>query len=145
MQSIVFSYTLVFSHFILSLGKSTVVRNMSFVWAILTWVIAPILIFFFNFVGMSLANLLVSISGFWLYFRLRQDVQFSIGKNVAPFIFSAAVSTSATYYLVRFLDVSLANLMISLIVGGLIYLVIIFILSKNLLLSTLRFFNIFRF
>ncbi|OGD85216.1 hypothetical protein A2164_01650, partial [Candidatus Curtissbacteria bacterium RBG_13_35_7] len=85
----IISYTGVFSQILAAKGRSEVIRNVAVIWVLLTWISAPILIFYFNFVGLSLTNLLVAISGVIFYFKLKKYVDFSFSNNVLVYAIGA--------------------------------------------------------
>ena len=124
-QMVIIAHTGIFSQLLLARGRADVTRNMGFVWAILTWVLSPPLIYFFNFVGMSLAALLVSASGTYLFFRLRQEVDFSFAKNFTPYLVSSALSGILVFLTIRALPATLPVLIFTLSFGLLFYVVVI--------------------
>jgi len=124
-QMVIIAHTGIFSQLLLARGRADVTRNMGFVWAILTWVLSPPLIYFFNFVGMSLAALLVSASGTYLFFRLRQEVDFSFAKNFTPYLVSSALSGILVFLTIRALPATLPVLIFTLSFGLLFYIVVI--------------------
>lgn len=128
----VMSLTGIFSVLLFSFGKSKIVRNMSFVWAVLTWVLAPIFIKKYGFWGMSLAGFLVSLTGVWLIITVKRELTFSIKRNIIPPLISALL-TSGLIYLLRFTITSLRTLILVGVIGGIFYFVlIVLILRKRL-------------
>lgn len=140
LQIAIILYTGLFTQFILVLGHASVMRNMSFVWAILTWLFSPVLIFYFNFVGMSIASLLVSMSGIWLFFRLKREIRFSFGENFFPYFFSAFASGLWTAFLLRILQNSFIGLILALLLGILIYGMFAIFLGGKELFSVVKYF-----
>lgn len=136
----VVAFTGVFSQLLLSLGRAKVIRNMGFIWAILTWALTPFLIVRFNFVGLSLANLLVSVTGFLLYYQIKKQVNFSIWPNFYPYLFKSIVASAITFAIYNSLPRSLMSLAASLIVGGVVYLGLIALFNKKMLVENFKFF-----
>lgn len=134
-QMAIIGYTGIFAQLLLSLGKATVMRNIGVVWAILTWILSPPLIYLFNFVGMSLAGLLVSASGLWLIFRLRKEINFSFLPNFTPFFAASAISGLATFAFLNLLPHTFKSLIFALIFGGLIYLGLVLLLARKMLVE----------
>lgn len=135
----VVAFTGIFSQLLLSLGKSKVIRNMGFIWAILTWILAPFLISLFNFAGLSLTNLLVSLSGFLLYYQIKKQVNFSIWPHFYPYLFKSMVASAITLAIYNSLPRSLMSLSVSLIAGVVIYLGLIALFNKKMLIENFKF------
>lgn len=134
----VIAYTGIFGQILLALGKSKVMRNIGFFWAILTWLVAPILIERFNFVGMSLTGLLVSASGIWLFFRLQRAVKFSFWTNFYPY-FVLSILAAATFLMAsQVFKGTFGGLVFALCAAGAAYLILILILRRGLIFSTLK-------
>ena len=132
----IIAYTGIFSVLLLARGRADVMRNMGILWAILTWLFSPPLIYFFNFVGMSLASLLVSATGIYLFFRLRREVDFAFSGNFVPYFFGAGISGILVFLLTNILPKTLPALVLTLGSGLAFYAVIIwFLRGKAILLN----------
>lgn len=140
------SYTGIFGQLLLSLGQSQVMRNMGLIWAVLTWVIAPILISRFNFVGMSLTALIVSASGLWLIFRMRREIRFSWWPNFLVYFISSMAAGFLAFILIQLLPRTFINLVFIVGFASILYLIFIFIRRKTLfIISGKRFREILNF
>lgn len=135
-QTSMIAYIGVFSQLLLARGRAKYMRNMAFVWAVLTWLIAPPLIAKFNFVGMSMTGLLVASSGVWLFIKLRQEIEFSI-VNVLPYIVSSTLCGFSVFWILVLLPSSLWSLILALILGVSVYLLCLFLLAKETILENL--------
>lgn len=138
LQMGVIAYTGAFSQFLLARGHAKVMRNMGVVWAVLTWILAPILIARFNFVGLNLTGLIVSVSGIWLYFRLKREVSFNFGKNFRVYFLASVISSLIVVFGVNTLPQSLAAFVFSLIIGGIVYLILLVLFTKEHLFQNLQ-------
>ena len=134
----IISYTGVFTQLLLSLGKANVMRNISAVWALVTWILGPALIYYFNFVGMSLTGLLVSATGLWLLVRLKQEVNFSWLPNFAPFFGSSAIAGFVVFIAIRTLPGNILGLVLGLFLGGAVYLGLVLLLKGRELVDNFR-------
>ena len=136
-QTSVMAYTGIFSQLLLAKGRAKDLRNMSLVWAILTWLLAPPLISAFSFVGMSLAGLVVSLSGIWLFIRLKQEIEFSIFAKIAPYFVGAVFAGLFIYSILSFLPHSILSLILAVSLGFCAYVTIITVLAKKEFFSDL--------
>jgi|SRR3989344_4917694 len=142
-QSVIISQTGVFSQLLYSRGKANVMRNMGIFWAVTAWILAPILISRFNFVGMSMTLLILSGSGIWLIFRLKREVNFSWFSNFFPYLIGSVFSSLVFFVAIRFFPVSILNLIIVLSLSFTVYgcfllitsRAVIFEICKSLLFS----------
>lgn len=129
----------VMTQLLLSRGISKVGRNISFVLAILTWVLAPLLIKEFNFLGMNLTNLILSFSGIIFYIKLRQEVKFDFVRNFFPFLIYAVASGLCAYLLNMILPRIFISLVISLLVSGVFYITLVWKFSGSRILTDFKF------
>lgn len=134
----IIAYTGVFGQLLLSRGQAGVMRNMGLVWAILTWILGPILIAKFNFVGLNLTGLIVSLSGIWLYFRLKREISFNFGKNFIVYFLCAVFASAASVITVNILPQSFASLIFALILGTVFYLGLLVVFAKKSLANNLE-------
>jgi len=135
LQMGIMSYTGVFSQILAAKGKSEIMRNVAMIWVLLTWVIAPVLIFHFNFVGLSLTNLIVTISGIIFYFKLKKYVDFSFWDNVLIYIIGA-VFALVVFIILRFLyHDTFLSLVISAGLSLISYIIFLFLFTKNTLIQ----------
>lgn len=133
------SYTGIFGQLLLSLGQSRVMRNMGIIWAVLTWVLAPILIGRFNFIGMSLTALLVSTSGLWLVLSLKRKIEFSFWPNFLPYLISSIASGFLAFILIGLLPGTFINLVLIVGFASIFYLIFIFIIARKMLSENFKF------
>jgi len=131
----VMSYTGVFSQILMAKGRSEIIRNVAAIWVLLTWIIAPVLIFNFNFVGLSLTNLIVTISGIIFYFKLKKYIDFSFWNNVLIYVIGA-VFASVVFVIFWFLyPDSFLTLIISAGLSLISYIIFVFLFKKNTLIQ----------
>ena len=134
----VISFTLLFNYFILALGKSKIIRNMSLVWAILTWLIAPQLINQYGFIGMSLTSLIISLSGYWLYLQLRNYISFTWWPNFMPFFLSAAFSGGLAFLMIKSLSLNIFTLSLTVILASFMYALMLIPFMKNRIMTLFK-------
>jgi zinc transporter ZupT len=82
---------------------------------------------------MSIASLLVSASGIWLFFRLQKEIDFFFLKNFLPYFINAAASAVLVFILINILPESFINLSIILISGMICYLLLILLFARKAL------------
>ena len=135
LQMGVMSYTGFFSQILVAKGRSEIIRNVALIWVLLTWVIAPVLIFHFNFVGLSLTNLIVTISGIIFYFKLKKYVDFSFWDNVLIYIIGAVLASFVFVISEYLFPDTFLTLVISAGLSLISYIVFLFLFAKNTLIQ----------
>ena len=139
MQTSIIAYTGVFSQLLLARGRAKYLRNMALVWAILTWTVAPPLISKFNFVGMNLTGILVSLSGIWLFIKLRKEIEFSISKNILPYFVSATIAGLLVFGLLRVLPYLFVSLFAAVVLGFLTFFAFVMFFARRAFIENFRF------
>ena len=134
----IIAYTGVFGQFLLARGQAGIMRNIGLVWAALTWILAPILIAKFNFVGMNMTGLLVSASGIWLFFRLKREARFNFGENFITYGLLAALSSLVIIVFVNLLPQSFSSLVFALVSGAIVYFVLLVVFAQKTLRENLE-------
>ena len=132
------SFTAMFSQLLLSKGYSKTIGFMGLTWAILTWLLAPYLIGKYNFVGMSMTGFLVSLSGIWLFFRLKRVIIFSWWINFWPFLISSIACGLVTYIFVNSAKDNLISVLIGVMWGLILYLCLVWFFAQKVLVFTLK-------
>ncbi|KKR56546.1 MAG: Polysaccharide biosynthesis protein [Candidatus Curtissbacteria bacterium GW2011_GWA1_40_47] len=135
LQMGIMSYTGFFSQILMAKGKSEIIRNIAVLWAFLTWIIAPFLIYNFNFVGLSITNFIVTISGIIFYFILKKYVDFSFWNNVLIYIIGSVFATVIFVILWSLYADSLLTLVISVGLSMFAYIVFLFLFAKETLVQ----------
>lgn len=122
----------IFTQTLLALGEAKTVRNISLFWAILQWALTVPLVFKFGFIGLAVASMLVSATFFIPLALLRKRVEFKIAPHVLPYLFYSLIAGAVSFWFnnqrpaQKFLD-----LLVFAGVGGLVYLILIFIFERK--------------
>lgn len=139
--SLAASCNLVFTQVLLALGKTTHIRRMSIFMAVSMWIIAPLLIQVAGFVGMSVAVLAVSSTGFLLYRELNRVVSVSFSKAVVPFLWPTVAALIAAWLTREIVPSEIGDLIIGSLVGILLYVGLIWYSKKTAAISALHLFK----
>lgn len=125
------AYNGIFSQLLLSRGKTIYLRNMGLVWAILTWILAPFLIRSYGLIGISITNLMVSITGLWLLFKLRRLVEFKVLINVLPYMVCSLLGGLVTFVLLNILPQAFFYFIFSLFAGFILFVILVFTFRRE--------------
>ncbi|MBI2011722.1 oligosaccharide flippase family protein [Candidatus Daviesbacteria bacterium] len=124
---------------LLAFGEAKFFRNMNLLWAILQWAFSIPLILIFGFTGVNLAGILVSLTAIWALFYIKKYINISYFKILKFPFFASLLSAIVVYILARLIliDNILELLAVSLL-GGLLYLSLLFLLMKERVIADFR-------
>ncbi|OGD86285.1 hypothetical protein A2870_01650 [Candidatus Curtissbacteria bacterium RIFCSPHIGHO2_01_FULL_41_11] len=132
------AYTGSFSQLLLSRGKTSYLRNIGLFWAILTWILGPILIATYGFVGISISNLIVTTTGLIMFYKLRKIVDINLSRNVVPFLLISITAGLVTFILVNFFPQRIYYFLFSLSVGIFMFLALVVLFERKTVVHYLR-------
>lgn len=124
---------------LLAFGEARYYRNIYLIWTILQWVITIPLVLFFGFWGFNLASILVVLTGFSAFVRLNRYLKISYFNiffipTVVCFFIGVAVFSLTKIIAIN----SLVNLGLVVILAGILYLSLIYLLMKKDLVKDLK-------
>ncbi len=131
LQMIFVSYNGVFSQMLMAKGEVKTIRNMGVFWAVLTWMLAPVLIRQLGIVGMGITNIIVSVTGLWFWYKLHRQVEFKFLTLITPYLFGSFLSGLLALILIQTLPLSIFSLIISLASGTLAFLIFIIVFDRE--------------
>lgn len=134
----IISFTTVYMQVLLALGEVRFIRKITIAWAILTWLISPILIYYFNFIGMSAAVLLISITGISLIFKLKNIINFPFVKIIWPFLVLSSAMGLISYILLRSFPQNIVTLILIIGLVSLIYLTLALVFIRKRVLDLIK-------
>lgn len=121
-----------------AIGKVKITLNFMILWTTLTWTLAPFFIFLYGYNGVSLASFVISFSSVLVFFVARMYIKFSIFK---PLFASFAAATAMVIFvlLTQRIISSPTLLILEIIFSGVFYFVVLYLLARSEINSTLRF------
>lgn len=126
------------TNFLNAVGKVRTTLYFMTGWTASTWILTPFFIYLFGFNGVALANLLISISSLGVVLIVKKHISFSFVKSVGM-QFIAAFGMACFIILTQSFIHSIASLLAVVSLSAVVYVVFIFLLAKNELLSTVGF------
>jgi len=132
------SYSTPFINLLNGLGKVKITFSFMIAWTTATWILTPILTFFFGSLGFPITLVILSSSFIIVVIVTKKTVNFSFGKNVYQFL-TASVVMSAIVFLFSRLSISSGPSLLISIAGGIIaYLLTLKLVFKVDLLNEVR-------
>lgn len=112
-------------------GRIKTTLKLMIFWTGLTWILTPPLIFLMGFNGVALAALLVATTVFIPIFLVKKMVAFSLWENVGQPLLAALLMGLVLYFVAPRLVFNLPTLFLTVSLGTIIYLGLIFSLAKG--------------
>lgn len=114
-----------------ALGKSKIYFMFSLLWLCLTWVVGYPLIAVFGYIGFGYAAVLIQLTNFLVYFKIKDYISVNIWENTKYFLCSFALSTGAVMAIKHLLPIAnVFMLFIYCIVSLAIYLLMIIVFTR---------------
>ena len=113
-----------------ALGKIKKTLGLMVVWTVLTWLLVPVLTYFFGFNGWAYASVAISSTLFLPLGMLKKEVNFNFGKNLAKPFLMILISGSLALITLPCVN-NFASLGFFMLVSGLIYAVLAWKFLKN--------------
>jgi O-antigen/teichoic acid export membrane protein len=121
-----------------AIGKINQTLKLMLFWTILTWVLTPILLWFFGFNGVALAALLISFTSILSIVLIKKYVAVNIWVNVNSQLVASLIMILVGVLGMPIWTQSLAKLFLGLILSALTYLVSFYLLSGKRLIREIK-------
>lgn len=119
-------------------GRVKITLRLMVMWTALTWVLTPLAIYKFGYNGVSVASFLVTLTIALTVYLVKKVVDFEFIKSVyKPFLSSIAM-TIVVYFVSKSFVSSLVSLAFVILLGGMIYIGILFMFARKELTSDFR-------
>jgi O-antigen/teichoic acid export membrane protein len=124
-----------------AIGKINATLKLMVMWTVLTWVLTPVLIYFFHFNGVAIAAFLISFTSLLPLYEVRKIVPVNLWPEVRSQLFAAIVMG---VFGVSFLSVwsrSLLWMLVGGVVTSLVYVLVLLVVGRQKLfreMSSLR-------
>ena len=117
---------------LLAFGEARFFRNMNLVWAVLQWILTPALVLTLGFWGFNLAGIAVSGTALYSFWRLRRYFKISTFSIIKVPIVVSLTSGLVILGLRQFVTIdNFSHLLLFSGFGGLIYLLMIYVLMRG--------------
>lgn len=112
-------------------GKVKITLNLMILWTALTWILTPILMYFFGYNGVAVASFLVTLTIFITISYVRRIVDFHFFRSIhKPFI-GTAIMAFVVYFVSLFFITNFISLIAVVVLGGGVYLGCIYFLARD--------------
>ncbi len=110
-------------------GRVKYTLRLMVIWTILTWTLTPILIKMLGYNGVAIASFLVTLTIFITIYLVKQIVNFQLIRNIYKPAIATLIMVVCTIILAKLFVSSLVTLIFVIILGGVIYSAIFYLLA----------------
>lgn len=121
-------------------GRVKITLRLMVIWTVLIWIFTPLFIYFYGYNGVSIASFLVTTTIIYTIYLVKKIVEFKFISSIVKPLISTLLMTIAVYILSNFFAKDFLSLVFVILMGGLVYLVCLFVFSgKELRADLVRF------
>lgn len=120
------------------IGKIKVTLKLMIMWTVLTWTLAPILIFLIGFHGVALAGALMGTTTILVIIISRQYFRFTLWENIGPSLLASLVMVIYLWFIRDISYKSLVALSFSILSASLVYFLTLFLFFKAKIVKEIK-------
>lgn len=125
------SISTTFTNALNAIGQIRVTLKLMILWTILTWIFTPIFVFAFGFVGVAMASAIISFTSIISIIALKKFVPVSVIFSIRYPLLASIIMGALVYVLGRIFATNIFSLLILVILGGIFYFSLIFLLDRE--------------
>ncbi len=127
-----------------ALGESKTVRNITFYWTMLGWVLTVVLVKIWGFNGAVIASMTVSATFLYLLKIVRKKINFKFWPQVLPYLLYSVITGIITFKLSQFIRINTLFELILFVIFGLgIYSLIVLLGERRKILKDIYYLRLF--
>lgn len=119
------------TNFLNAIGKIKITLLFMIFWTVTTWIATLLAIQVFGFNGVSIASFLVSLSVVAVVVVVRRVVAFNVWKAISAPAISGSIMGTILFFLSPVFVRDFISFLIAVVIGGGIYITILYLLAKN--------------
>ena len=127
-----------FTNALTAIGQIKIVLKIMIFWTILTWILTPIFVLSFGFIGVGIASAVISLTSILPILALKKFVKISIIKTIYRPLVASILMGFTVFIISQNLVTNILSLIFVIIFGALFYGVLIFLLAKDEVLAGLK-------
>lgn len=120
-----------------AVGKINITLKLMIMWTVLTWLLSPLLTFYLGFTGVALASAIISFTSIIPIVIIKRMLHVQVLKNIWQPLLGSILMALPTFGIAQILITDFLTLLITAVLGGMIYLLAMAILTKGKLFKFL--------
>lgn len=130
-----------FTNFLNAIGKIGITLKLMIMWTALEWGLSPILTYYYGFYGVGMASALIALTSIIPLIIIKRMVKVSVWSNIWQPLLASILMAVVTFMTSQAIARNFLTLLISVGIGGLIYLGLIFVLARKKFLVNIKSIN----
>lgn len=127
-----------FTNVLNAIGQVKLTLKLMVFWTVITWILTPALVYVYGFVGAGMSAAIISLTSVVTIVLVKRILTINVlGSTLLPFIASSVMAV-AIYLFAQYFVRDIPTLILSIILGGVLYLSLILALAKNRVLKELK-------
>ena len=118
-----------------ALGKINQTLKLMVLWTVLTWIVTPLMVYFFAFHGVALAALLISFTSYLSVWYVQKSVSFRFIEHVWRQLVASIAMALVGILGMMYWQQSLKHLFVGMLLTGSVYLVVMALIGWRKLIS----------
>lgn len=120
-----------FTNFLNAIGKIGITLKLMIMWTTLEWIITPVLTYYYGFIGVGYASALIAFTSIIPIMIIKRTINIAVWENIWQTILASSIMAVTTYFVAQYLVVDFLTLLVTVAIGGSIYLLLMLLLAKD--------------
>lgn len=138
LNAIVSSMSSVLVNVLDATGRVKTTLKLMVLWTFMTWTITPLFIYLWGYNGVAAASFVVTLTIFITIYLVKKIIDFQFIKSVYQPLLAVGIMAISTYLLANLLVTNLISLAFVIILGGAIYVTVIYLLAGKQIIQDIK-------
>ncbi|KKQ67264.1 MAG: Polysaccharide biosynthesis protein [Candidatus Daviesbacteria bacterium GW2011_GWA2_38_24] len=127
-----------FTNALNAIGKIKTTLKLMVFWTVTTWILTPILVHFYGFIGVGISSFIISFTSVITIFLLKKVVQVRVWDCIKLSLTASTIMAISMFWIASALVRDKPTLFLSVFIGALIYTSLILLFGKERLIKDLK-------
>lgn len=121
-----------------AIGKINQSLKLMLMWTVLTWILTPIMIYFFDFNGVAIAAFIISFTSILSIKFVKKEVEIKVWPNIWRQLLASFAMVLVSFQIKNFMYSNILNFLLSGVIISVTYFLALLLIDKNLILAQLK-------
>lgn len=114
-----------------AIGKINITLKLMIMWTVLTWILSPLLTYFYGFIGVALASALIALTSIIPLVIIKRMLKVEVMKNIKYPLLCSILMSVLVFWFAQWFVKDIWTLILAVGLGGIIYLTLMRILARQ--------------